>query len=60
MGLVPILQVLKMFPVFFPVTAQVQCERLLLKPYNPFFLVLVPVPVPVPDQANVNTPLGCN
>ena len=46
-----------------------QCERFLLKPYNPFFQVpvqcerfciiqvLVPVPVPVPDQASVNTPL---
>ena len=51
MGTRPILQVLKMFPVFFPVPVQVQCERFLLKPYNPF------VPVPVPDQASVNTPL---
>ena len=55
MGTRPILQVLKMFPVFFPGPVQVQCERFLLKPYNPFFLV--PVPVPVPDQASVNTPL---
>ena len=53
-GTRPILQVLKMFPVFFPVPVQVQCKRFLLKPYNPFFLV--PVPVPVPDQASVNTP----
>ena len=54
MGLVPILQVLKMFLVFFPVPFQVQCERFFLKPCNPFFLVLVLVPVP--DQASVNTP----
>ena len=54
MGTIPILQVLKMFQVFFPVPVQVQCERFLLKLYNPFFLV--PVPVPVPDQASVNTP----
>ena len=52
-GTRPILQVLKMFLVFFPVPVQVQCERFLLKPHNPFFLV----PVPVPDQASVNTPL---
>ena len=57
MGTRPILQVLKMFQLFFPVPVQVQCERFLLKPYNPFFLVPVPVPVPVPDQASVNTPL---
>ena len=57
MGTRPILQVLKMFQVFFPVPVQVQCERFLLKPYNPFFSVPVPVPVPVPDQASVNTPL---
>ena len=57
MGTRPILQVLKMFPVFFPVPVQVQCERFLLKPYNPFFLVPVPVPVLVLDQASVNTPL---
>ena len=50
MGTRPILQVLKMFQVFFPVPVQVQCERFLLKPYNPFFQVLVP------DQASVNTP----
>ena len=56
MGTRPILQVLKMFQVFFPVPVQVQCERFLLKPYNPFFPVPVPVPVPVPDQASVNTP----
>ena len=55
MGTRPILQVLKMFQVFFPFPVQVQCERFLLKPYNPFFPV--PVPVPVPDQASVNTPL---
>ena len=54
--------------VFFPVPAQVQCERFFLKPYNPFFPVRVqcdtfciipvsvPVLVPVPDQASVNTP----
>ena len=57
MGTRPILQVLKRFQVFFPVPVQVQCERFLLKPYNPFFQVPVPVPVPVPDQASVNTPL---
>ena len=56
MGTRPILQVLKMFLVFFPVPVQVQCESFLLKPYNPFFLVPVPVLVPVPDQASVNTP----
>ena len=56
MGTRPILQVLKRFQVFFPVPVQVQCERFLLKPYNPFFQVPVPVPVPVPDQASVNTP----
>ena len=49
-GIRPILQVLKMFQVFFPVPVQVQCERFLLKPYNSFF------PVPVPDQASINTP----
>ena len=56
MGTRPILQVLKIFHVFFPVPVQVQCERFLLKLYNPFFQVPVPVPVPVPDQASVNTP----
>ena len=58
MGTRPILQVLQMFQVFFPVPVQVQFERFLLKPYNPFFPVPVPVPVPVlvPDQASVNTP----
>ena len=62
MGTRPILQVLKMFPGFFPVPVQVQCERFLLNPYNPFFLVLVPVPVPipVPDQVSVNTPFEEN
>ena len=52
--------------VFFPVPVQVQCERFLLKPYNPFFQVpvqcerfcIILVPVPVPDQDRVNTPLG--
>ena len=55
--------------VFFPVPVQVQCERFLLKQYNPFFQVpvqcerfcIIPLPVPVPvpvlDQASVNTPL---
>ena len=57
MGTRSILQVLKMFQVFFPVPVQVECERFILKPYNPFFPVPVPVPVPVPDQASVNTPL---
>ena len=56
MGTRPILQVL--FQVFFPVPVQVQCERFLLKPYNPFSPVPVPVPVLVLDQASVNTPLG--
>ena len=41
MGTRPILQVLKIFQVFFPVPVQVQCERFLLKPYNPFFQVPV-------------------
>ena len=36
MGTRSILQVLKMFPVFFPVPVQVHSERFLLKPYNPF------------------------
>ena len=53
MGTRPNLKVLKMFPVFILVPVQVQCERFLLKLYNPFFLV----PVPAPDQASVNTPL---
>ena len=53
MGTKPILQVLKMFQVFFPVPVQVQCKSFLLKPYNRFFLVSVQVP----DQASVNTPL---
>ena len=57
MGTRPILQVLKIFPVFVPVPAQVQCERFLLKPYNPFFPVQVHVLVLVPDKASVNTPL---
>ena len=54
MGTRPILQVLKMFQVFFPVPVQMQCERFLLKPYNPFFPI--PVLVPVPNQDSVNTP----
>ena len=41
MGTRPILQGLKIFQVFFPVPVQVQCERFLLKPYNPFFQVPV-------------------
>ena len=59
-----------MYPVMntsvLPVPVQVQCERFLLKPYNPFFQVpvqcerfcIIPVLVPVLvlDQASVNTP----
>ena len=72
MGAIPIFQVLKMFPVlkdhriimFFPVPVPVQCERLLSKPYKPFFPVPVPVPVqcerfciiPVPVPVSVSVP----
>ena len=46
--------------VFFPIPVQVQCERFLLKPYNPFFQVPVQCErfciILVPDQASVTTP----